>query len=132
MRPKYVIGEVLKNGPKVKPIFDGDAFQIAIEKKWLKEFSKGQFVYTEDMARLFRAFQELFRKEVVKKLGFKEWILPRLLPREVLEKFGSIEYAASTLFQAQPFVNSPNKPSSFLDPVQSASLLLHFGKRTVK
>jgi seryl-tRNA synthetase len=129
---KYPIGEVLENGPKIEPLFSGDAFQIAVEKKWLKEFSKGQFVYTEEITRLFRAFQELFRREIVEKLGFKEWMLPRILPREALEKFGSIEYAPNTLFQAQPFIKNPSIQSYFLDPVQSASLYYTLAKEPLK
>ncbi len=129
---KYEIGNIIENCPSRPVKFNGDAFKTAKEKEWLLEFSEGQFVYTEDITKLFKAFQDIFRREVADRLGFKEWILPRLLPQVVLEKFGGVEYAPSSIFEATQFYEQPiNRRKYFLDTVQSASLYYALSKKKI-
>lgn len=130
---KYTIGDIIEDCLSCPIEFNGNAFKTAKERGWLIEFSEGQFVYTEGITNLFKAFQEMFRREVGEKLDFKEWILPRLLPKEVLEKFGSVEFAPRSIFQATQFYENPkNRRSYFLDTVQSASLYYALAKKKIQ
>ncbi len=123
-------GEIILEGPKQNKLFTGDTNKLLIEKGWIKEFNQGQWVYTTEITKIFKAFQKLYREEVANKLGFKEWILPRLLPVKAIEAFGGIQYAPETLFEVKPFDKKDNR-SYLLDPVQSASLYYVLSKELI-
>jgi len=118
----YPIGTVLSWGNARETAFRGDALQEMRDRGWILDFAEGQVVATAPLTRLFRGFQELFRQEVAGPLGFEEWTLPRLLPQKILRRFGSVEYAPGTLFEARYYSESHPGRSYFLDPVQSAGL----------
>ncbi|MBI2674963.1 MAG: hypothetical protein HYX24_00775 [Candidatus Aenigmarchaeota archaeon] len=126
---QFKIGDVLEHHDHNQIVFKGDALNVAKERGWLLEFSEGQFVYAEDLTRYFKAFQQLFRDEVACPLNFAEWILPRLLPQEILEKFGSVQFVPRSLFEVKQFYERPDKRKNyFLDTVQSASLYYALAK----
>lgn len=123
-------GEIILEGPKRNFKFTGDVEKILIEKGWIKSFNKGQWVYKTEITKIFKAFQKLYREEVAKKLGFEEWILPRLLPPESIKAFGGIQYAPETLFEVKPYDRKDNR-TYLLDSVQSASLYYLLAKEPI-
>jgi len=93
----------------------GDVMADALNRGWIKSFSKGQFIYTRPWVELFRAFQQSILERVINKLGFEEWIFPRVIPRNALDSFKLTQFAEELLIQAN------YEGNRFLDPVQCIS-----------
>lgn len=78
--------EVLEQSPP-KPIrVKEDPMVVALQLGWIKEFpGRGQWVYTPPYARLLEAVESLLVDEVVHKLDFQPFMLPKLIPLEVMK-----------------------------------------------
>lgn len=70
-----------------KPIrYREDPMQVAIDKGWVKEFpGRGQWIYTPPYVRLLETLEEILMDEIVHKLGFIPFMLPKLIPLEVMK-----------------------------------------------
>lgn len=94
----------------------GNVMEEALERGWIIPFEPGQYIYTRPWAELFRTLQEMIRRQAVQRLGFEEWIFPRVIPRRALDSFKLTQFAAEMLVHADP------AGQEFLDPVQCISL----------
>lgn len=77
-------GIVRTSGPKEHP-FRGDPFELAKEMGWIKEFpGRGQWIYGPPFAELLMTIEDLIVERIAKPLGFREVLLPKLIPLEVM------------------------------------------------
>ena len=113
------LGTVLAWRHASRPPVAGDTMGKALELGWVREFAEGQYLYTRPWAELFRTLQTTILSRAKSRLGFEEWIFPRVIPREALDSFRLTQFAGELLVQAD------RKGNSFLDPVQCISLY-HF------
>ncbi len=77
---------VVRRG-SVKPIrFREDPLEVAVRKGWVKEFpGRGQWIYTPPYVRLLEVLERILIDEVVDKLGFQPFMVPKLIPFEVMK-----------------------------------------------
>ncbi len=109
------IGTTLyEDRPSVPPV-GGRVMDEAVSRGWVLPFAEGQYVYLPMWVRLFRALQTLLVDAAVRGLGFEEWMLPRMIPRDALDAFQFTQFKEDLLI---PVGNG----SSYLDPVQCISL----------
>lgn len=97
------------------PPIGGDVGVEAIARRWIEPFADGQFVYRAPWSALLRRLQDLLRERAQDRLGFEEWLFPRLVPVEAIEAFELSHYVPEMLFELQD-------QSRVLDPVQCISL----------
>ncbi|HYB93022.1 MAG TPA: aminoacyl--tRNA ligase-related protein, partial [archaeon] len=87
--PAEVIAEavqVLKQGPMKEMKFKEDPMKLAVQLGWIKEFpARGQWIYTIPYTRLFSAIENIMVEEIADKLGFQPFMLPKLIPMEVMK-----------------------------------------------
>ena len=77
-------GVVRTSGPKEHP-FREDPFKLAKEMGWVKDFpGRGQWIYGPQYADLLMVIEELIVERVARPLGFREVLLPKLIPLEVM------------------------------------------------
>ncbi|UCG45621.1 MAG: serine--tRNA ligase [Candidatus Bathyarchaeota archaeon] len=103
---------VIQQGSQ-KPIkFNKDPVEIALELGWIKEFpAKGQWIYTTPYARLFELIKSMLVEEVATKLGFEPFMLPKLIPFEVMKKMpGYLDDIPEGMFYVCP---PPRDPEAF-------------------
>jgi len=77
---------VVRRG-ETKPIrFDRDPVEIAVDKGWIKAFpGRGQWIYTPPYVKLLEVLEEILIEEVVERLGFQPFMVPKLIPLEVMK-----------------------------------------------
>ena len=71
----------------VKPIrFSEDPLEVAVRRGWVKEFpGRGQWIYTPPYVKLLEVLERILIDEVVHKLGFQPFMVPKLIPFEVMK-----------------------------------------------
>ncbi len=72
------------------PLFTGDPNKVLEEVGLVKRFSVGQWLYTPLATYLLNAMRDLFLREVVLPLGFREAIFPKMYPLEIGLKTGHL------------------------------------------
>lgn len=92
--------------------FTGDPLITGIELGWVIPFpGRGQFIYTSKYAALFEAIKTILIEEVAKKAGFKPFLLPKLIPFEVMKKMpGYFDSIPEGMFYVCP---PPREPEAF-------------------
>jgi len=98
---------------KKKPVrFDKDPMRAAIELGWIKEFpGRGQWIYTAPYAMLFVAIRQTLLTELVWKLGFQPFLMPKLIPLEVMMKMpGYLDDIPEGMYYVCP---PPRDPEAF-------------------
>ena len=98
---------------KPKPVkFSRDPAEVAVELGWVKEFpGRGQWIYTTPYAKLFEAIKSVLLREVVHKLGFQPFLLPKLIPLEVMERMpGYLDDIPEGMYYVCP---PPREPEAF-------------------
>lgn len=103
------------------PPVGGRVMDEALQRRWVLPFAEGQYVYLPPWVRLFRALQSLLMDSAVTKLGFQEWMLPRMIPRDALDAFRLTQFKEDMLIPVKG-------GQAYLDPVQCISLY-HFLRR---
>jgi seryl-tRNA synthetase len=96
-----------------KPIkFNGDPMKTGIELGWIKEFpARGQWIYTTPYAQLFEIIKQTLIEEVAHKQGFQPFMLPKLIPLEVMKKMpGYLDDIPEGMYYVCP---PPRDPEAF-------------------
>jgi seryl-tRNA synthetase len=97
-------GHVVRRGQEKDIFFDKPVAEMAMKLGWIKRFpGRGQWIYTAPMTKMIKAMRDLIMEEVGERLGFAEWMFPRLLPMDVLKKMPSyIEELPHGMFYVCP------------------------------
>ncbi|MGN2635048.1 hypothetical protein ACTD5D_02395 [Nocardia takedensis] len=96
-----------------KPV-GGDVVQEAIDRQWIRSFAPGQYVYGPEWASLIRFFQRSLLERAAR-LGFEEWLFPRLIPKKAVDNFQLTQFAPELLVTVED-------GQEILDPVQCLPL----------
>lgn len=85
-KPAPTESPVVRRGG-VKPIrFLEDPLEVAVRKGWVKEFpGRGQWIYTPPYVKLLEVLEGILIDEVVHRLGFQPFMVPKLIPFEVMK-----------------------------------------------
>ena len=113
-RPPAPIAEevVVRTSKPVEHRFTEDPFEVCKRLGWIKEFpARGQWIYTSTYSKLFRALEELVVERIALKLGFEEFLFPKLIPLEVMQKMpGYLDELPEGMYYVSP---PPREPEAF-------------------
>lgn len=74
---------------KKKHAFNGDPTQELEKKGWIKRgSSRGQWIHGPQSTAVFRAFEKIVMDEIIKPLGYREMIFPKLVTWDVWQRSG--------------------------------------------
>ncbi len=96
------LGTVLAQTPH-KPISETrNATETAESLGWVKRFpGRGQWIFTAPMAALVMGISDLIIDNVLRPMGFEEWMLPKLTPFEVMARMpGYFDHLAEGMIYA--------------------------------
>lgn len=112
-KPRAVeVHPIVMQGPQRLIKFRGDPAKVAVELGWVKEFpGRGQWIYTPPYVRLLEAVEQILVEEVAEKLGFQPFLLPKLIPLEVMRRMpGYLEDIPEGMYYVCP---PPRDPEAF-------------------
>lgn len=100
--------------------FKEDPAKVALELGWIKEFpGRGQWIYTTPYTKLLEAIENILLEEVVLKLDFQPFMLPKLIPLEVMRKMpGYLEEIPEGMYYVCPPPRDPEVFSEFKEVVK--------------
>ncbi|MGQ9781726.1 MAG: aminoacyl--tRNA ligase-related protein [Nitrososphaeria archaeon] len=103
---------IVKVSEKKEMLFTGDPLISGLELGWIVNFpGRGQFIYTSKYGALFEAIKSILVEEIVKKIGFKPFLLPKLIPFDVMKKMpGYFDTIPEGMFYVSP---PPREPEAF-------------------
>lgn len=106
------IQPIVRRSVEKKIEFNGDPLITGLELGWVVQFpGRGQFIYTSKYAVLFETIKSILIEEVAKKGGFKPFLLPKLIPFEVMKKMpGYFDSIPEGMFYVCP---PPREPEAF-------------------
>jgi len=106
--------KVVQRGARKEHHFKDDPLDIAKQLGWIAQFpGRGQWIYAAPYAELLRAIEDILIEKVVTKLGFKEFMLPKLIPLEVIQKMpGYLDEMPDGMYYVCP---PPREPEVFAD-----------------
>jgi len=110
------LGTVLREARLTTPPRGGEIMVEAQERGWIQPYARGQYIYRPPWVRLARCFQENIRRRAIERLGFEEWLFPRMVPKAALDSFQLTQFTPDLLVQAD------SAGTYFLDPVQCVSI----------
>jgi seryl-tRNA synthetase len=121
---------VKKSEPK-KVKFSGEPMEVALKIGWVKEFpGKGQWIYTTPYAQLFGIIRELLITEVANNLGFQPFMLPKIIPLEVMKKMpGYLEDIPEGMYYVFP---PPRDPEAFKNFKEKLKITKEIPKQELK
>lgn len=104
---------VIRQGPQKTIKFKKDPVEVALELGWIKEFpGRGQWIYTVPYAKLFEIIKSMLVEEIAKKLGFEPFLLPKLIPFDVMKKMpGYLDDIPEGMYYVCP---PPRDPTAFV------------------
>lgn len=110
--PYEQIQPIVKKSIEKRMEFNGDPLITGLELGWVVQFpSRGQFIYTSKYAALFETIKAILIEEIAKKGGFKPFLLPKLIPFEVMKKMpGYFDSIPEGMFYVCP---PPREPEAF-------------------
>jgi seryl-tRNA synthetase len=114
--PRLVpLGTVLKEGSRKPVRFMLDVTMEAEALGWIKRYpGRGQWILTAPMASLVMALKDLIIDNILKPMGFVEWMLPKLTPFEVMAKMpGYFDQLAEGMIYACTPPRSPEALKAF-------------------
>ncbi|MEM2977869.1 MAG: aminoacyl--tRNA ligase-related protein [Candidatus Hadarchaeales archaeon] len=80
------VPEAVREEEGTPPIFSGNPTEEMEKRGWIQEFpGRGQWLYGPPFVSLLRALEELILEEVVRPLGFREAMFPKLISLEVMK-----------------------------------------------
>jgi len=87
-KPTYVpMGYVIKESARKDVKFNGDVSEWAEKLNWIKRYpGRGQWILTAPITALINLIMDMIVDDVLKPMGFKEWMLPKLTPLQVMAK----------------------------------------------
>ncbi|WP_423793455.1 serine--tRNA ligase [Methanocaldococcus indicus] len=95
--------------------FFEDPTDVAEKLGWVKKFpGRGQWIYLPPITSLLRAFEELL-VEKIKKIGFVEVLLPKLIPLEVMYKMRYLEGLPEGMYYVSPPKREPELFEDFVN-----------------
>ena len=103
---------VVRTSKPVEHPFTEDPFEACKRLGWIKEFpGRGQWIYTSPYSKLFRALEGLVVERVALELGFEEFLFPKLIPLEVMQKMpGYLDELPEGMYYVAP---PPREPEAF-------------------
>ncbi|MEM1985875.1 MAG: aminoacyl--tRNA ligase-related protein [Nitrososphaeria archaeon] len=110
--PYEQIQPIVKKSIEKRMEFNGDPLITGLELGWVMQFpGRGQFIYTSKYAALFETIKSILIEEIAKKGGFKPFLLPKLIPFEVMKKMpGYFDSIPEGMFYVCP---PPREPEAF-------------------
>lgn len=110
---------VRKSVPK-RIKFSKEPMDEALKIGWVKEFpGRGQWIYTTPYSQLFDIIKEILLNEVAKKLKFQPFMLPKVIPLEVMKKMpGYLEDIPEGMYYIFPPPRDPNTFKAFKEKVK--------------
>ncbi|MEM3737382.1 MAG: serine--tRNA ligase [Candidatus Bathyarchaeia archaeon] len=97
----------------VKPVrFRREPSEVAAELGWIKEFpGRGQWIYTPPYTKLLELMEEILLNEVIRPMGFQPFMLPKLIPLEVMRRMpGYLEDIPEGMYYV---CHPPREPEAF-------------------
>ncbi|MBE0523360.1 MAG: serine--tRNA ligase [Methanosarcinales archaeon] len=74
---------------KKEPLFTTDPTQELMKLGWIKRgSSRGQWIHGPQSVAVFRAFERIVVEEIIKPLGYREMIFPKLVTWDVWQRSG--------------------------------------------
>ena len=116
---------VVMRGP-IRPVkFREDPARVAVELGWVKEFpGRGQWIYTPPYTRLLEAIEAILVEEIPEKLGFQPFMVPKLIPLEVMRKMpGYLEDIPEGMYYVCPPPRDPEAFSKFKEELKVTGLI---------
>ena len=81
------MGYVIKTTSMKEEKFNGDVSEWAEKLNWIKRYpGRGQWILTAPMSALINLIADMIVNDVLKPMGFVEWMLPKLTPIQVMAK----------------------------------------------
>jgi len=110
--PKKEEPRVVRRGRELSHPFREDPFQACARLGWIVEFpGRGQWIYAEPYTALIRAIEDLIVENVAVPLGFREVMLPKLIPLEVMRRMpGYLDSVPEGMYYVCP---PPRNPETF-------------------
>jgi len=105
---------VVRQSEPKKIKFKDDPVKVALELGWIKEFpGRGQWTYTTPYVKLLETIENILLEEVIHKLGFQPFMLPKLIPLEIMQKMpGYLEEIPEGMYYVCP---PPRDPEAFTE-----------------
>lgn len=88
----------------------GDVVAEATKRRWIMPFATGQYVYGPEWTALTRHLQQELLTRAAR-IGFQEWLFPRMIPAEAVRSFQLTQFAPHLLLTL-------DGGKQVLDPVQ--------------
>jgi len=87
-KPTYVpMGYVIKESARKDVKFNGDVAEWAEKLNWIKRYpGRGQWILTAPITALINLIMDMIVSDVLKPMGFEEWMFPKLTPLQVMAK----------------------------------------------
>jgi seryl-tRNA synthetase len=122
---------IVKQGTEKQVKFNKDPVQLALELGWVKEFpGKGQWIYTTPYTQLFEIIKTTLIEEVAQYLDFQPFMLPKLIPLEVMKKMpGYLDDIPEGMYYCFP---PPRDPNAFNEFKEKMKITKEIPKETLK
>lgn len=103
---------IVKISEKKEMKFSGDPLISGLELGWIVNFpGRGQFIYASKYGALFETIKSILIKDIAKNIGFKPFLLPKLIPFELMKKMpGYFDSIPEGMFYVSP---PPREPEAF-------------------
>ncbi|MEM4251717.1 MAG: aminoacyl--tRNA ligase-related protein [Candidatus Bathyarchaeia archaeon] len=122
---------IVKRGETKQVRFDKDPVQSSIDLGWIKEFpGRGQWIYTTPYSQLFNIIREILLEEVAHNLSFQPFMLPKLIPLEVMKKMpGYLDDIPEGMYYCFP---PPRDPEAFSDFKETMKITREVSREQLK
>jgi seryl-tRNA synthetase len=81
--------DLIYESPKRTLHFTQDPTEELLKRGWIKHAAaRGQWIFAPQAVQLFRAFEQIVMDEIIRPLGWKEMIFPKLVPWDVWKRSG--------------------------------------------
>jgi len=103
---------IFRAGAPKRIRFERDPSEIAAELGWIKSFpGRGQWIYTPPYTKLLEVLEGLLLEKLVHPLGFQPFMLPKLIPLEVMRRMpGYLEEIPEGMYYV---CHPPRNPEAF-------------------